>query len=63
MYSMLMFIGQDGSLGLKHGELYEVELLPLNHMFYVTVKRGLVVKAICPYETLVGFAKNWTLPK
>lgn len=59
----LRFIGTDGLLGLRHGEVYKVRVLQGCDLFYVCVKGGWISEIICPYETLVGFAKNWALPK
>jgi hypothetical protein len=55
----LRFIGADGSMGLKHGEIYEVNLG--NTYALITVywmdKEGYATP--CYYSSPQSFAKNW----
>ena len=57
----LKFIGADGSLGLIHGEYYNVSLDIQYHMLIARIKTGWISDTFCPYETLQAFAKNWSL--
>ena len=52
----LKFIGTDGSMGLKHGQVYDV---------YIYTKRGKIIVAWdpnhwCPYSSPQALAENWT---
>jgi hypothetical protein len=55
----LRFIGADGSMGLKHGEVYGVNLG--NTQAFITVywmdEEGYVTP--CYYSSPKAFAKNW----
>lgn len=47
------FIGEDGSLGYKNGEIYNLQMI------------GMIIqrtdgKGTCTYESLSSFLKNWT---
>ena len=57
----LKFIGADGSLGLRHGEYYNVSLDTGCNMLIASIKTGWISDTFCPYETLQAFAKNWSL--
>lgn len=51
----LKFIGTDGSMGLKHGQIYDV---------YIYTKRGKIIVAWgpnhwCPYSSPQALAENW----
>jgi hypothetical protein len=54
----LTFIGKDGSLGLKHGKQYYVEIVTKNGMLQATIYNGLY-KCGCPYSSPQSFAENW----
>lgn len=63
----LKFIGCDGSMGLEHGQVYEVELSTHNGLFWVRWKLrenlfGRDVPTRCAYRSIKSFAKNWALP-
>lgn len=57
----LKFIGKDGSMGLRHGNVYPVRIisLPSDIAIYVQwpIKLGLV--RTCPYLSPAAFAANW----
>lgn len=61
----LKFIGTDGSMGLKHGEVYDILIDP-NYKF-----DGIIIKWIgadanlhtCPYSSPAAFAANWAKPE
>ena len=50
----LRFIGRDGSLGLRHRKIYNVN---------ITSDKGFIVVhwngGLCPYSAPQSFAKNW----
>ena len=61
----LKFIGTDGSMGLKHGEVYDVSVVSLYSETHITVKwydstQGKGV--CCPYSSPAAFAANWAKP-
>ena len=60
----LKFIGEDGSMGLKHGEVYDTSIVCTFHDKYITVKwldhDG--VFRLCPYSSPAAFAANWAKP-
>lgn len=53
----LQFIGTDGSMGLTHGQLYDVDLSTHNGYFWVRWSSH-----SCPYRNVKLFAENWALP-
>ena len=50
----LKFIGQDGSLGLRHGEIYKVDILSVGNRI-----NAYIDSKFCPYDSLSAFMKNW----
>lgn len=46
------FIGEDGSMGFNHGQLY---LLKVSGNYVVE-------PTTCPYDTVEAFLKNWSVP-
>ena len=56
---LLRFIGQDGSMGLKHGEVYNVGLHSDTRFIWVHVRKSQIHQIKCPYDTPQAFAKNW----
>jgi hypothetical protein len=60
----LKFIGEDGSMGLKHGEVYDTSIVCTFHDNYITVKwldhDGVFRK--CPYSSPAAFTANWAKP-
>lgn len=53
-----IFIGRDGSMRLKHGAEYEIEIIPYRAGFAVTIPSRCWA---CPYDTFNGILKNWYL--
>lgn len=51
----MKFIGEDGSMGLRHGQTYKVKTFYKNGYLYV--KWGLF--RMCPYESMKSLYKNW----
>lgn len=49
------FIGEDGSMGLRHGKIYKVKVFYKEP--YIYVKWGFFRK--CPYESINSLYKNW----
>lgn len=52
----LRFIGQDGSMGLKFGQIYRLTIEPWNNGVRITAP------IVCPYDTEDGFWRNWVHP-
>lgn len=58
----LKFIGKDGSMGLKHGEVYPVRILslPSDKAILVEWPFGRFGVRRCPYSSPAAFAANWS---
>jgi hypothetical protein len=52
----LRFIGENGSMGLVHGRIYNVDVISKGE--YIYVKWGFIRR--CPYYTPQSFAENWS---
>lgn len=57
----LKFIGEDGSLGLRHGRTYEVTLRTAGKYLWTYISKGPICKIGCPYASLQAFAANLEL--
>ena len=55
----LKFIGKDGSMGLKHGNTYEVVLV-CTELYIVLMWRTKQGICKCPYQTLAKVVENWS---
>ena len=55
----LRFIGADGSMGLKHGEVYKVRLGNTWAHIIVDIMDEDGYSMLCPYSSPQSFAKNW----
>ena len=54
----LKFIGENGSMGLRRGSIYDVKIISKDK--YIWVKWGF--RKVCPYSSPQALAKNWTKP-
>lgn len=54
----LKFIGADGSMGLRHGEIYKVRIFSSGECIVVEVHRGNGAYG-CPYSSLIKLCENW----
>lgn len=61
----LKFIGEDGSMGLRHGAVYEVAVYSRLGKPDVSVEwyRGCHAVGKCPYSSPEAFFANWTIPE
>ena len=55
---LLRFIGKDKSLGLNHGEVYDVEISAKHEMVWVHVKWATRFLS-CPYVSIKTMLQNW----
>jgi hypothetical protein len=53
----MRFIGEDGSLGYRHGQLYELRFVEDDRHF-VTIER-IDGTGRCPYASMNAFLRNW----
>lgn len=60
----LRFIGANGSMGLTHGKVYDVDVgyNPLTEDFYVEWNVCGVGKRRCPYYSMQKLLENWERP-
>ena len=58
----LKFIGEDGSMGLSHGRIYDVQVKTKNNYIWVIIPNILFDVWKCPYSSPQSFAKNWEHP-
>ena len=61
----LKFIGQDGSMRLKHDKVYNVRIESKNNYIWVVIPRFEFRHMVfdtwkCPYSSPQSFAANWT---
>lgn len=54
----LRFIGTDGSMGLRHGEIYKVQIFSSGEYIVVKIFRGKEPYG-CPYSSLAKLCENW----
>lgn len=54
-----MFIGEDGSMGLRNGHVYDICLDMRHNSEEVTVFSNVKRSFICPYSNLNNFFNNW----
>lgn len=55
----LKFIGADGSMGLKHGKVYSVNICSSSAYIWVEWRGIFGDKRACPYSSPATFAANW----
>ena len=59
----LKFIGEDGSMGLRTGEVYDTRIFIKGECLWVKWKVNLYTVKSCPYISTQSFAQNWELPR
>lgn len=59
----LKFIGEDGSMGLRTGEVYDTRIFIKGECLWVEWKVNLYAVKSCPYISTQSFAQNWELPR
>lgn len=59
----LKFIGEDGSMGLRTGEVYDTRIFIKGECLWVEWKVNLYTVKPCPYISTQSFAQNWELPR
>lgn len=63
---LLRFIGKDGSMGLRHGRVYDVAIKAVMGSYgFIEVgwkTRGWRTEW-CPYSSPAALAKNWESPR
>lgn len=59
----LKFIGEDGSMGLRTGEVYDTRIFIKGEYLWVEWKVNLYTVKSCPYISTQSFAQNWKLPR
>ena len=59
----LKFIGEDGSMGLRAGEVYDTRIFIKGECLWVEWKVNLYTVKSCPYISTQSFAQNWELPR
>ena len=58
----LRFIGTDYSMGLRHGEVYNVRMCASSRYIVAFIEKNFLHGIECPYGSPQAFAKNWKLP-
>lgn len=59
----LKLIGEDGSMGLRTGEVYDTRIFIKGECLWVEWKVNLYTVKSCPYISTQSFAQNWELPR
>lgn len=59
----LKFIGEDGSMGLRTGEVYDTRIFIKGECLWVEWKVNLYTVKSCPYISTQSFAQNWEQPR
>ena len=59
----LKFIGEDGSMGLRTGEVYDTRIFIKGECLWVEWKVNLYTVKSCPYISTQSFAQYWELPR
>ena len=50
-----VFIGQDGSMGYRNGQSYDLMIMIRDRRIWVSSQYA----SICPYDTMRALLKNW----
>lgn len=54
----LKFIGKDGSMGLRYGQVYKIYITSSGDLIWTMFEYG----EMCPYSSPQSFAANWAKP-
>lgn len=54
----MKFIGEDGSMKLKHGKFYKTKIYSKDNLIFVRWFNGWK-SGCCPYSSPQSFAANW----
>ena len=57
----LKFVGEDKSMGLSYGRVYDVRVKSKNNYIWVEIPNVLFGAWRCPYSSPQSFAANWQL--
>ena len=55
----LKFVGEDKSMGLSHGRIYDVRVKTKKNYIWVEIPNVLFGAWRCPYSSPQSFAANW----
>lgn len=63
----LKFIGADGSMGLQHGKMYNVDVRTEGKYIWAIIpmfefREKVMSKWQCPYSSPQTFSENWKVP-
>lgn len=59
---LLKFIGENKSMGLRQGKIYDVTVKSDSRYLYVLWRTEQGKVMCCPYSSPAAFASNWTKP-
>jgi hypothetical protein len=59
MIEAMRFIGEDGSMGYKHGEIYNLYIYPHWFGYRIVVEPVGKPSMRCPYRNIFTFLQNW----
>ena len=57
----LKFIGTDGSMGLRNGHVYKVNIRSNDKYIILFIEKNFWHSMECPYGLPQAFANNWSL--
>ena len=57
----LRFVGEDGSMGLKNGEVYDTRIFIKGKFLWVEWKVNLFAVKSCPYSSTKAFAYGFSM--
>lgn len=56
-----IFIGADGSLGLKHGRTYDIKAISIAGLSKHPITIRIDGIGVCPYSSFESLSANWNL--
>lgn len=56
---LLKFIGEDGSMGLRHGDVYECNIATIPPYVWIAVRMPSGGSITCPYSSLRMLQAEW----